>query len=186
MKLLHIDSSILGGDSVTRQLSAAVVDQLRIPGVEVVRRDLAAEPLPHFTLAAMADRAVVDEFLSADVVVLGAPMYNFTLPSQLKAWIDRIFVPGRTFTYTAEGPKGLAGDKRVIVVISRGGLYGAESPHAAFEHLETYLENAFGAIGIGPELIVAEGVKVSPEHRTAALQAALQSVSQLAPLKAAA
>jgi FMN-dependent NADH-azoreductase len=185
MKLLHIDSSILGGDSVTRQLSAAVVDQLRIPGVEVVHRDLVAEPLPHLTLEAMADPAVVDEFLSADVVVLGAPMYNFTVPSQLKAWIDRILVAGRTFTYTAEeGPTGLAGDRRVIIVNSRGGFYGAEVPAAA--HLETYLKKVFGLIGIKPELIVVEGVKVSPEHRTAALQAALQSVSQLAPLKAAA
>jgi FMN-dependent NADH-azoreductase len=135
----------------------------------------------------MADPAVVEQFLSADVVVLGAPMYNFTLSSQLKAWIDRILVAGRTFAYTAEeGPKGLAGDTRVIVVISRGGFYGAEAPFAGFEHLETYLKHVFGMIGIKPELILAEGVKVSAEHRTAALQAALRSVSQLAPLKAAA
>src|SRR4051794_3066527 len=133
MKLLHIDSSVLGPHSVSRQLSAAIVDRLRqaTPGLEVVYRDLTSTPLAHLTgpyLAAAqgvalepalqqdldAGRAVMDEFLAADIVVLGAPMYNFTIPSQLKAWIDRILVVGKTFKYGAAGAEGLAGNKRVI------------------------------------------------------------------------
>ena len=150
-KLLHIDFSVLGSHSVSRQLSAAAVDRLRqaTPDVEVTYRDLTVTPLTHLSGAHLAatqgatspdaglaqeiatSQAVLEEFLAADTVVLGAPMYNFTLPSQLKAWIDRIVVAGKTFKYDAQGPKGLAGDKRVIVVISRGGFYGAGTPAAA-------------------------------------------------------
>ncbi|MHC2604174.1 FMN-dependent NADH-azoreductase [Bradyrhizobium liaoningense] len=143
MKLLHIDSSVLGPHSVSRQVSAAIVDRLRqtTPGLDVTYRDLTQTPLAHLSgshLAAAqgapapaelapdlaASAAVLEEFLSADVVVIGAPMYNFTIPSQLKAWIDRILVVGKTFKYSAAGPEGLAGSKRVIVAISRGGYYG--------------------------------------------------------------
>src|SRR5262245_24738700 len=134
MKLLHLDSSVLGPHSVSRQVSAAVVDRLRqaTPGLEISYRDLATTPLAHLSglhLAASqgatpdaalqpdiaAGQAVLEEFLAADVVVIGAPMYNFTIPSQLKAWIDRILVAGKTFKYGPEGVQGLAGDKRVIV-----------------------------------------------------------------------
>ena len=124
-------------------------------------RDLAAEPLSHLSGASFGGRAgaapvprcqkdiaagqaALDEFLAADVIVIGAPMYNFTMPSQLKAWIDRIAVNGKTFRYTAAGPEGLAGNKRIIVAISRGGFYGAGAPAAAFEHLESYLKGVFG------------------------------------------
>src|SRR6202012_1647604 len=101
-----------------------------------------------------AGQAVLEEFLAADIVVLGAPMYNFTIPSQLKAWIDRIIVGGKTFKYGANGAEGLAGNKRLIVAISRGGFYGAGSPTAALEHLETYLRGVFGFIGIvNPDFI---------------------------------
>ncbi len=135
MKLLHIDSSVLGPHSVSRQVSAAIVDRLRqaTPGVEVTYRDLTLTPLAHLSgshLAATqgaapeaalqqdlaAGQAVLDEFLAADIVVLGAPMYNFTIPSQLKAWIDRILVAGKTFKYGAQGAEGLAGNKRVIIL----------------------------------------------------------------------
>src|SRR5258708_39289111 len=95
-----------------------------------------------------ASEAVLDEFLSADVVVIGAPMYNFGIPSQLKAWIDRIAVAGKTFRYGAAGPEGLAGNKRMIIAISRGGLYGPGAPAAVMEHLETYLRGVFGFIGV--------------------------------------
>ncbi|MET0137349.1 MAG: NAD(P)H-dependent oxidoreductase, partial [Sphingobium sp.] len=155
MKLLHIDSSITGDHSVSRELTAAIVARLTAadPSLSVIRRDLAADVLPHLDLAslpgdtgeaAIASAAVLDEFLSADIMVIGAPMYNFTVPTQLKAWFDRILVAGRTFTYTAEGPQGLAGPKRVIVAVSRGGFYGAGSPAAAAEHVETYLSAVFG------------------------------------------
>ena len=138
MIILKIDSSITGEQSVSRQLTTAVVDQLVAHDLDqrVIERDLAAEPLDHITLAAFADTGVLDESLAADTVVIGAPMYNFTVPSQLKAWIDRILVAGTTFQYGAGGPEGLAGNKRVIVAVSRGGFYDDAS---ALEHVETYL-----------------------------------------------
>jgi FMN-dependent NADH-azoreductase len=200
MKLLHLDSSILGANSASRQLSAAMVDQLAkgTPGLEIVYRDLAAAPLSHLSgeqLAARqgavpespetrkdiaASQAVLDEFLDADIVVIGAPMYNFNISSQLKAWIDRILVAGKTFRYGATGPEGLAGNKRVIVAISRGGLYGAGMPAEAFEHVETYLRGVFGFIGVTRlEIVVAEGLQMGPEQRDKAMQGALQAVAQL-------
>jgi FMN-dependent NADH-azoreductase len=191
MKLLHIDSSITGEHSVSRSLTASIVARLvaAAPSLDIVTRDLATDPLPHVDLAslpgdggdaAIASTGILDEFLAADIVVIGAPMYNFTLPSQLKAWIDRILVSGRTFRYGAEGPEGLAGGKRVIVAISRGGFSGPGSPAAAFEHLETYLGGVFGFIGIAPEFVIAEGVMAGPEHRTAALDKAGKTITALA------
>jgi FMN-dependent NADH-azoreductase len=199
MKLLHIDSSVLGSHSVSRVVSAAIVDRLRkaTPGVQTVYRDLASTPLVHLSgshLAAAqgaaaaaevqqdlaAGQAVMEEFLAADIVVLGAPMYNFTIPSQLKAWIDRIVVAGKTFKYGAQGVEGLAGNKRVIVAISRGGFYGADTPAAAGEHVETYLRWVFGFIGVkNLEFISADGVQVGPEHREKALVGALQAATNL-------
>ena len=199
MKLLHIDSSVLGPHSVSRQVSAAIVDRLRqaTPDLEVTYRDLTTMPLAHLTgshLAAgqgavpeaalqrdlAAGQAVLEEFLAADIVVLGAPMYNFTIPSQLKAWIDRVLVAGKTFKYSAAGVEGLAGNKRVIVAISRGGFYGAGTPAAVGEHLETYLRWVFGFIGVqNPEFISADGIQVGPEHREKALAGALQAATNL-------
>jgi FMN-dependent NADH-azoreductase len=198
MKLLHIDSSVLGPHSVSRQVSAAIVERLRqtTPALEIGYRDLSAAPLthlaaPHLAAAQGAEpdaafrddiaaaSVVLDEFLAADIVVLGAPMYNFTIPSQLKAWIDRIVVGGKTFKYGANGPEGLAGDKRVIIAISRGGFYGTDTPAAIGEHLETYLRWVFGFIGIKPEFISADGVQVGPEHRKKALAAALHAATNL-------
>jgi FMN-dependent NADH-azoreductase len=199
MKLLHLDSSVLGPHSVSRQVSAAIVERLRAanPGVDIVYRDLSTTPLGHLTgshLAAgqgaapeaslrediAAGQAVLDEFLAADTIVIGAPMYNFTIPSQLKAWIDRILVAGKTFKYGPQGVEGLAGNKRVVVAVSRGGYYGAGTPAAVGEHLETYLRWVFGFIGIrDPEFIAADGVQVGPEHREKAVAGALQAASVL-------
>jgi FMN-dependent NADH-azoreductase len=200
MKLLHIDTSILGANSASRQVSAKIVERLKAvtPDLSVTYRDLAAEPLAHLSGTHLAaaqgavpespelrkditeGQAALDEFLAADVVVIGAPMYNFTMPSQLKAWIDRIAVNGKTFRYTAAGPEGLAGDKRVIVAISRGGFYGAGAPAAAFEHLETYLKGVFAFIGVTKlEFIVAEGLNVGPEHREKAMQGAIEAATGL-------
>ncbi|WP_375308335.1 NAD(P)H-dependent oxidoreductase [Bradyrhizobium sp. A11] len=199
MKLLHLDSSVLGPHSVSRQVSAAIVDRLRqaTPSLDVVYRDLTQTPLAHLSgshLAAAqgapapaelapdlaASAAALDEFLSADIIVIGAPMYNFTIPSQLKAWIDRILVVGKTFKYGAAGPEGLAGGKRVIVAISRGGYYGAETPYAAGEHLESYLRWVFGFMGIASvEFIPADGIQVGPDHREKAIAGALQSATSL-------
>ena len=179
MTILKIDSSITGEASVSRQLTSAILSQLKAQQskAEIVTRDLAAEPLDHLTLAAFADTKVLDEFLAAETIVIGAPMYNFGVPSQLKAWIDRVAIAGKTFRYTANGPEGLAGDKRVIIAISRGGFYDADN---AFEHVETYLKGVFGFIGVTPEFVHADGIAVGPEQREAGIANGLGEVERLA------
>jgi len=179
---LHIDSSISGDNSASKAISRSIVDRLSAGGGagEVIVRDLVANPLPHLTFDAFADTSVLDEFLGADTVVIGAPMYNFTLSSQLKAWLDRILVAGKTFRYTENGPEGLAGGKRVIVALARGGFYDAGSPASALEHLETYLKGVFNFIGIEPEFVAADGLAVSPEQRETSLRQALGETVRLA------
>jgi FMN-dependent NADH-azoreductase len=180
MTILHVDSSVTGPQSISRQLTSAIVERLRTadPDVTVDYRDLIADPLPHFEFG--NDNPAVDAFLAADTVVIGAPMYNFTVPSQLKAWIDNVLVAGRTFKYTENGAVGLAGPKRVIVAISRGGIYGVGSPQASAEHVESYLRTVFGFIGLEPEFVVAEGVQLGPDARSAAMASALNEVQALA------
>lgn len=185
MKLLHLDSSIQGDNSVSRALSSAVVSRLKKiqPGIEVSYRDLAGAPLPHITLPGFATaeaEAVIEQFLAADIVVIGAPMYNFAVPSQLKGWLDHILVAGRTFSYGPEGAKGLAGGKHVIVAHSRGGVYSADSPAAGFEHAESYLRAVLSFIGItDPQFITAEGVNLGQEARAAAIEAATAAIAVL-------
>lgn len=185
MKLLHIDSSILGAGSASRQLTQEIVARWRssYADLEVQYRDLANEELPHFSSQSLAgppseerarnEQALAD-FLAADVVVIGAPMYNFSIPSQLKAWIDRITVAGRTFRYTESGPQGLAGGKQVIVAISRGGVY---APNAPGEFAESYLKFLFGFLGVDSVTFVrAEGLALSPEHRRAGIDSARTAI----------
>jgi FMN-dependent NADH-azoreductase len=180
--ILHIDASINGDNSASRAISKSIVSQVMHaqPGAELIYRDLAAAPLPHLTLDAFADTSVLEEFLQADSVVIGAPMYNFTLPSQLKAWIDRILVAGKTFRYTENGPEGLATGKRVIVALARGGFYDANSPAASLEHLETYLRGIFNFIGIEPEFVAADGLAIGPEQRETSISQALGETVRLA------
>ena len=182
MTILHIDSSISGEQSATRTLTRSIVDQLKNAqwGEQIVYRDLAANPLPHLTLDAFADTTVLDEFLAADTVVVGAPMYNFTLPTQLKAWIDRLAVAGTTFRYTENGPEGLVKNKRVIIALARGGFYGEGSAAAGLEHLESYLRGVFNFIGIEPEFVAADGLAVSPEQREQSVSQALGETLRLA------
>ena len=182
MTILHLDASITGENSASRAISKSLVEQLSgaTGGARVVYRDLTADPLPHLTLDQFADSSVLDEFLAADTIVIGAPMYNFTLPSQLKAWIDRILVAGKTFRYTATGPEGLAGGKRVIVALARGGFYGEGSPGAGLEHLETYLRGVFNFIGIEPEFVAADGLAIGPEQRQQSISNALGETLRLA------
>ena len=182
MTILHIDSSINGENSASRAVSQSIVEQLKTAqwGEEIVYRDLASDPISHLTLDAFADTSVLDEFLAADTIVIGAPMYNFSLPSQLKAWIDRILIAGTTFRYTADGPEGLAGGKRVIIALARGGFYDASSPAASLEHLETYLRSVFNFIGIEPEFVAADGLAVSPEQREESIAQALGTTIRLA------
>ncbi|MDQ3074190.1 MAG: NAD(P)H-dependent oxidoreductase [Pseudomonadota bacterium] len=180
MTILQIDSSITGDHSVSRQLTKATTRQLLAvqPATALVERDLVAQPLAHFTLGGSGDEEVLDEFLAAETVVIGAPMYNFGVPSQLKAWIDRISIAGKTFRYTAEGrPEGLVGDKRVIVAISRGSFY---EEGGVMEHVETYLKGVFGFLGITPEFVHADGIAVGPEQREAGIAKGLGEVERLA------
>ena len=200
MKLLHIDSSILGDSSVSRRLSATVVAawRKRDPNLAVTYRDLAAEPLNHLSAPLLtgggaanagseddclkkdldAGTRALDEFLDADVVVVGAPMYNFAVSSQLKAWIDRLAIQGKTFSYTKGGPVGLAGGKKVIVVSSRGGFYSPGTAMAANDHQEPYLRSVFSFFGITDiEYIRAEGLNVTPEARQQALDAAERAIA---------
>ncbi|GLQ87064.1 FMN-dependent NADH-azoreductase [Dyella flagellata] len=189
MKLLHLDASSLGQHSVSRELSAAIVDQLaqENPSLQVTYRDLSAHPLPHWTPvmdaasdAAQLSQAVMDEFQAADILVIGAPMYNFGIPSQLKAWIDRVVVAGKTFRYTEAGPEGLAGGKRVIIASSRGGVYST-GPAAGLDFQENYLRAVLNFIGIDEvEFIRAEGVNLSAEHKVKAIATARHSIGSLA------
>jgi len=200
--LLHVDSSILGASSVSRTLSASVVAQFgkNDPAVQVTYRDLAAAPIPHLSgdyLAAgqagearhepalQADlalgSAVLEEFLAADIVVLGLGFYNFGIPSQLKAWVDRLAVAGKTFRYTEQGPVGLAGGKRVVIAIARGGFYGPGTPAASFEHAESYLRGVFAFFGITKiEVVAAEGMNVGAEARSTAISQAEEKIAALA------
>ena len=185
MKVLHIDSSILGDNSASRVLSREIVSRLlaQHPGAEVKYRDLAASELPHLSGRSLAkldaqesslSASTLDDFLAADVIVIGAPMYNFTIPTQLKAWIDRVVVAGKTFRYTQSGPEGLVKGKRVIVGITRGSVYGPGSPA---EFVESYLKHVFGFIGVSDvEFIRAEGLGFSPEHREKAMKAAVTAI----------
>jgi FMN-dependent NADH-azoreductase len=180
--ILHIDASINGDNSASRAISRSLADQIKDgnPQARVVYRDLAADPLPHLTLDAFADTSVLDEFLAANTIVIGAPMYNFTLPSQLKAWIDRILIAGTTFRYTENGPQGLAGGKRVIIALARGGFYNEGSPAAALEHLESYLTGIFNFIGVAPEFVAADGLNFGPEQREQSIGQALGETVRLA------
>jgi FMN-dependent NADH-azoreductase len=200
MKLLHVDSSILGRGSVSRDLSAHVVATFRSrhPGLTVTRLDLVATPIGHLTAAhlAAAQGAPVDEalksdvaigqaaleaFLAADIVVIGAPMYNLGVPSQLKAWIDRISIAGKTFHYGEHGPVGLCGGKKLVIASSRGGVYSEGSSAALFDHQETYLKAAFGFLGITDiTFIRAEGVMMGPEARSVAVASAKKDTAALA------
>jgi FMN-dependent NADH-azoreductase len=199
MKLLQLDSSILGAKSVSRTLSAAIVQRFQARGAEVSYRDLADEPLPHLSAGHLAGlsahesppstaaehelalgKAVLEEFLAADIVVIGVGFYNFGIPSQLKAWIDRILVAGKTFRYTKDGPEGLVGPKRLILAIARGGFYGPGTPGESLEHAESYLRAVFSLIGIHElEVVSANGVSIGPQQREESVRAALERVAGL-------
>lgn len=189
MQLLHLDSSALGDYSVSRQLTADIVAQLKqqTPALEISYRDLAAQPLPHWTPAvadpttaeAAQGSTLLEEFLAADTVVIGAPMYNFGISSQLKAWIDRVAVAGKTFRYTAAGVEGLARGKRVIIASSRGGQY-VEGPAAGLDHQETYLRAVLGFLGVTDiSMVRAEGVAISDARKAESMKAATASIPAL-------
>ena len=204
MNILHIDASPLGSASLSRQLTAAVVERLKndAPNAHVKHRDLIETPISHLggellqilrpvpgmtpptnpTVVADAQltETLLTEFLGAEVVVIGAPMFNFSIPSQLKAWIDRVAQHGRTFRYTAEGPEGLAKGKKVIVVSTRGGAYAGTAYEAVMDHQEPYLRTVLNFLGVTDLTFVrAEGVAMGPEQKEAALTAANRQIADL-------
>ncbi|HVH83177.1 MAG TPA: NAD(P)H-dependent oxidoreductase [Steroidobacteraceae bacterium] len=192
MKVLHIDSSILGQGSATRGLTREIVARLKSahPDAKVTHIDLVAEELPHLSHKSLArsdegeaarNALALEQFLGADVLVIGAPIYNFSIPSQLKAWIDRITVAGKTFRYTANGPEGLAGGKEVIVAMARGSISGADRKG---EFGESYLKFLFAFLGITKlRFVRAEGLAISPEHREASLSAARAAIPSATALE---
>lgn len=209
MNILHIDSSPLGDASASHRLTASIVATLRRDalGATVAYRDLAAAPPAHLsgpvlqamtsgeperlTEAQRQERALTDallaEFLAADVVVIGAPMYNFAIPTQLKAWIDRVAQAGKTFRYTDKGPVGLAGGKRVVIASSRGGVYAADAALRALDHQEAYLRTVLGFFGITDVTVVrAEGLAMGDAPRAKAFVQAQAQIEGLSPLRAAA
>lgn len=202
MNILHIDSSPFADGSVSRELTASIVAGYRTadPAAQVIYRDLGQSAPDHLCAELMqvvklqkaedlTDRqkievaqvdAFVSELLAADVVVIGAPMYNFTIPTQLKAWIDRLAQPGRTFRYTASGPEGLAGGRKVIIASSRGGFYSTSEQGQAIDHQEAYLRTFFGFLGISDVTVVrAEGIGYGPEARDKALTTAKGEIAVL-------
>lgn len=197
MKLLHIDSSVLGANSVSRALTARTVAEWQAthPGTTVDYLDLAVDAPSHLDGNSLGFRApqadatevqrrenaisekLVSQFLAADVIVVGAPLYNFSIPSQLKAWIDRVAQVGRTFKYTEKGPQGLAGGKTVIVASTRGGIYSTTDAGRALEHQESYLQTVFGFFGITDVRFVrAEGVAMGDAPKAQALAAAERDI----------
>ena len=197
--ILHIDSSPLGDRSISRKLTAQTLTELKgkHPESTILARDLAANPLPHLdgmTLGAfftppdqrsaalheaakLSDEAI-DELIAADIIVIGAPMWNFGIPSSLKAWIDHIVRAGRTFKYGAAGPESLLPKgKKVIIVSSRGGMY-SESPMKAMDYQETYLRAVLGFIGLTDvSFIRAEGVGMGEEAVKSAVHLAKTQLS---------
>lgn len=199
--ILHIDSSILGGHSVSRALTADIVarQQALHPGAQVVRRDLVVDATLHLSDAHMAvfqgaqanDAALerdlatgsryIDELFAADIIVVGAPMYNFSIPSQLKAWVDRISVSGRTFRYGANGPEGLVKGKTVFVASARGGVYSGDAPAAVMDHQESYLLGVLAFIGLTNVTVIrAEGLALGEEVKAAAIAGAKAQIQALA------
>lgn len=197
MKLLHIDSSILGDNSASRQLSRQVVEAWKAaePGITVTYRDLAADAISHFsaqtlvaagTSAELRDAALkyeadlstetMAEFQAADALVIAAPMYNFSIPTQLKAWIDRIAVAGQTFRYTEAGFEGLCGGKKLVIVSTAGGLHAGQPSGAGHED---YLKVMFGFLGITDiEFVRAEGLAKGDDMRNKGMNEAQAQIGE--------
>jgi len=201
MQLLHIDSSVLGANSVSRGLTAEIVArQVALhPGMTVIHRDLATDAALHLSAAHLAawqggpvedalldadiakGGAFLEEIFASDIIVIGAPMYNFSIPSQLKAWIDRVVIAGKSFRYGANGPEGLVKNKKVFIASSRGGVYVPDSPAAALEHHESYLTGVLSFIGMTDVTIIrAEGLAIGPEARERAISKARENIAAIA------
>ena len=202
MNILHIDSSPAGEKSYSRKLSAALVEKLKSKdgNAKVFRRDLVADPLPHLDpfmigalyapaegrsdeqkMALAKSDAAVKEVMEADAIVIGSPMHNFGISSQLKSWIDHIVRAGATFHYTAEGPKGLVpAGKKVYVIAARGGVY-SDGPFKVYEHQDSYLKAVLGFIGLTDVAVIPiEGVSMGPEAAGKAVASAEAAIANAA------
>lgn len=201
MKILHLDSSINLEFSVTRQLSAEIVKTLMASDQkhQLVYRDLVQDEIGHLSGGVAAgfrpvavspattteleserhlSDALVNEFLDSEVIVIGAPMYNFSVPSQLKAWIDRIAQPGKTFSYTPAGPVGLAGGKKVIIASARGGFYTGTALES-MDFQEQFLRKFLAFLGITDvECVRVEGVSKGEEVKSREMSRALSLIPQ--------
>ncbi|HET8816954.1 MAG TPA: NAD(P)H-dependent oxidoreductase, partial [Pseudidiomarina sp.] len=164
-----------------------IVERLQKTGnYDVTYRDLVTQPVPHLDAETLMDgnnalsQELIAELQAADIIVIGAPMYNFTIPTQLKAWLDRVLKAGVTFKYTEHGPQGLLTGKTAYIASGRGGIY-SKGEAAAMDHQESYLRQALGFIGINHVHIVrAEGLNLGEEPREQALQAAQDEIEALA------
>ncbi|WP_114417891.1 FMN-dependent NADH-azoreductase [Marinospirillum perlucidum] len=201
MNILQVDSGLFAQGSVSRELTQKVSQQLLQlnPEASVRHRDLIADPINHLDAEILMaggqddqklsqrqkdelaiSEQLLEEVFAADVLVIGAPLYNFSIPTQLKAWVDRIAQVGRTFRYTEKGPEGLLKNKRAIIASARGGVY-SQGEMAAMEHQESYLKTLLGFIGITDVQVVrAEGLNMGDEIRGQALDAAHEDILSLA------
>jgi FMN-dependent NADH-azoreductase len=206
--LLFVTSSLFGDGSQSRLIAQEFIDRWRQGHLRttVTERNLTADSIPHLSLAtlsasmqttdarstaekqaaALAD-ALIEEVEAANVIVIAAPMYNFSIPSTLKAWIDHIARAGRTFRYGAAGPEGLLKGKKVFIITGRGGVYSGDSPAKSLDFQEPYLRAMLGFLGLDDvSFIHVEGIKMSPEAATAGIERAREVIAELVPVAAAA
>lgn len=196
--LLVLNSSVMDENSVSKVLVNETVAELlaKNPGARVTEHDLGAQPIPHLdssnvagvrgvpkSEAEVAARTLSDQLIAelrhADTLVIGAPMYNFSIPTGLRSWFDYVLRAGETFQYTEAGPQGLLEDKRVILIESRGGLY-SEGPAQSLDFQEPYLRTLFGFIGINDVVFVrAEKIGYGPEARETAINGAKEMIAQM-------
>ena len=205
--LLFVSSSLFGDGSQSRLIASEFIDRWRQshPGTTVVERELTADSIPHLSLAAFAASmtaadtrstaerqaaaladALIEEVEAADVIVLAAPMYNFSIPSTLKAWIDHITRAGRTFRYGAAGAEGLLKGRKVFIITGRGGIYSDNGPAKAMDFQEPYLRAMLGFLGLDVTFIHVEGLKISPEAAASGIERARKAIGDLLPTAAAA
>ncbi len=200
-ELLVIESSANPAGSVSRDLTDAFVASYKAahPGATVVTHDLVAEPVPHLGVdllgglfgkpealtgaqkeaIALSDKLIA-QVEAASVIAIGVPMYNFSIPSTLKAWIDHVLRAGRTFRYTENGPQGLLADKKILLIITSGGVY-SDGPYKANDFQETYLRAVFAFIGLTDVTVVrAEGLAFGPDAAAKAVAEAKTAIANLA------
>ncbi len=180
MNTLILKNGALGANSATNEVLDHAIAALQAKGQTPTVHDLSANPLPHIhggNLQSELSNTLIAEIKAQDVIVIGAPMYNFGIPSTLKSYLDHVLRAGETFRYTANGPEGLLTGKKAIVVMASGGKYD-EAPAAAMDFVRPYLKAVLGFVGITDvQFVNVQGVAFGPEARTAAIEAAKQAVT---------